>query len=113
MKILAWRLFAVTALVGASLASTAAKPQDSPRTFTVIMDNMDFGTMPEDARVGDTIIWDNRDTVQHTATDRAGSFDVRLQPGKKARTVLKKAGNLALYCIYHPMMRTTLKVAAR
>lgn len=113
MKILAWRLFAVPVLVGASLASTAASPQSSPGTFTVIMDNMDFGAMPEDARVGDTIIWDNRDTVQHTATDRAGGFDVRVLPGKKARTVLKKDGNLAIYCIYHPMMRTTLAVAAR
>jgi hypothetical protein len=26
--------------------------------------------------------------------------------------VLSKTGNLAIYCIYHPMMRTTLRVAA-
>ena len=76
------------------------------------MDAMNFGSMPKDARVGDVIIWENRDTVQHTATARDGSFDVRLQPGEKGRTVLKTAGNLAIYCIYHPMMRTTLRVAA-
>jgi len=100
--------------VGAAslLATSPAQPQSGPRQFTVVMDNMDFGSVPKEAKVGDVIIWDNRDTVQHTATARDGSFDVRLQPGKKGRTVLRKAGNLAIYCIYHPMMRTTLKVAA-
>ena len=103
--------------VAASLACLAlaipSGAQPAPREIVVIMDNMDFGRLPSDAKVGDVIIWDNRDTVQHTATDRAGSFDVRLQPGQKGRTVLRKAGNIALYCIYHPMMRGTLKVAAR
>lgn len=99
-------------LSGAALLVAAARPQSAPREFVVVMDNMNFGRLPADAKVGDTIVWDNRDTVQHTATARDGSFDVRLQPGKKGRTVLRKAGSLAIYCIYHPMMRATLKVAA-
>jgi plastocyanin len=102
--------------LAASLASfTPAAPsgaQPAPREIVVVMDNMTFGRLPSDAKVGDLIVWDNRDTVQHTATARDGSFDVRLQPGKKGRTVLRRAGDLAIYCIYHPMMRATLKVAA-
>ena len=98
----------------ACLASAAPSgAQTAPREFVVVMDNMNFGRLPAGAKVGDVIIWDNRDTVQHTATARDGSFDVRLQPGKKGRTVLRKAGNLAIYCIYHPMMRATLRVAAQ
>jgi len=92
-------------------APSAAQP--APREIVVVMDNMNFGRLPSDAKVGDVIVWDNRDTVQHTATARDGSFDVRLQPGKKGRTVLRRAGDLAIYCIYHPMMRATLKVAAQ
>ena len=99
------------ALVAAVAASAPSAAQNQPRQITIVMDNMVFGRLPSDAKVGDVIIWDNRDTVQHTATDRAGSFDVRLQPGRKGRTTLRKAGNLAIYCIFHPMMRTTLKVA--
>ena len=95
----------------APVAPSAAQP--APREIVVVMDNMNFGRLPSDAKVGDVIVWDNRDTVQHTATARDGSFDVRLQPGKKGRTVLRRAGDLAIYCIYHPMMRATLKVAAR
>ena len=98
----------------ASFASAApSSAQSRPREIVIVMDNMNFGTLPRDAKVGDVIVWDNRDTVQHTATARDGSFDVRLQPGKRGRTVLSKAGNIAIYCIYHPMMRATLKVAAR
>jgi len=100
-------------LVAAMLAMPASAQEASGgREFTVTMDNMVFGRVPADAKVGDTIIWVNNDTVQHTATARDNSFDVRLQPGKRARTVLSKAGNVAVYCIYHPMMRTTLKVVA-
>ena len=101
------------ALVAAVAASAPSAAQNQPRQITIVMDNMVFGRLPTDAKVGDVIIWDNRDTVQHTATDRAGSFDVRLQPGQKGRTVLRTAGDLAIYCIYHPMMRATLKVAAK
>lgn len=103
-------------LVASMTALAPAVPsaaQPAPREIVVVMDNMNFGRLPSDAKVGDVIVWDNRDTVQHTATARDGSFDVRLQPGKKGRTVLRRAGDLAIYCIYHPMMRATLKVAAR
>ena len=104
---------AVLALfLGALGSSATVTAQPAPREFVVVMDNMNFGRLPAGAKVGDVIVWDNRDTVQHTATARDGSFDVRLQPGKKGRTVLRKAGDIAIYCIYHPMMRATLKVAA-
>jgi plastocyanin len=103
---------ATTAILACFALSSPSGAQSGPREIVVVMDNMNFGRLPSDAKVGDVIIWDNRDTVQHTATARDGSFDVRLQPGKTGRTVLRRAGNLAIYCIYHPMMRATLKVAA-
>lgn len=109
------RLLACLGLAASAACLTTATISDAqtaPREIVVTMDNMNFGRLPSDAKVGDVIIWDNRDTVQHTATARDGSFDVRLQPSKKGRTVLTKAGNLAIYCIYHPMMRGTLRVAA-
>lgn len=106
------KTLALALCLGALGASLPLEAQPAPREFVVVMDNMNFGRLPTEAKVGDVIVWDNRDTVQHTATARDGSFDVRLQPGKKGRTVLRKAGSLAIYCIYHPMMRATLRVAA-
>ena len=111
-RTMAKRLAGLVFLAAATAMPAGAQQESGGREITVVMDNMVFGRMPTDAKIGDTIVWVNNDTVQHTATARDGSFDVRLQPGKRARTVLSKAGSLAIYCIYHPMMRTTLRVAA-
>lgn len=104
--------FSLVALVGLSIAGPTAGAQATPQQFTVIMDNMAFGRLPTGAKVGDTIIWVNQDTVEHSATARDGSFDLRLQPGRRGRTVLGKSGNIAIYCVMHPMMRATLRVGA-
>lgn len=98
-------------LAAAPLLSPAAGAQGAGRQFTVTMENMSYNGLPSAAKVGDVIVWDNNDTVQHSATARDGSFDVRLLPGKTARTVLKKAGTINVYCIYHSTMRGSLKVA--
>lgn len=103
----------VAIIMGAGLAlglPTAA--QAAPHEFTVTINNMSYGKLPADAKVGDTIIWANQDTVEHSVTAKDGSFDFRLLPGKRGRTVLKKAGTLAIYCVMHPTMRATLKVAS-
>lgn len=104
---------ALALCLGVLGSSLAVEAQPAPREFVVVMDNMSFGRLPTGAKVGDVIVWDNRDTVQHSATARDNSFDIRLQPGKKGRTVLRKAGNLAVFCTFHPMMRATLRVAAQ
>lgn len=99
-------------LAGLVLATSnvAGQPSSPGKTYVVTMTNMSFGGLPAQAKVVDTIIWNNNDTVQHSATARDGSFDYRLQPGQKARTVLKKKGTMRVDCIYHPTMRGTMKV---
>jgi plastocyanin len=100
------------AATAAALVLNLAMPaQAVAREFTVTMGNMSYGKLPGDAKVGDTIIWVNGDTVEHSATAKDGSFDVRLLPGKRGRTVLSKAGTVQVYCVMHSMMRGTLKVA--
>lgn len=105
-------LWISAALAGLVLATSSVTGQGNApgKTYVVTMTNMSFGGLPAQAKVGDTIIWNNNDTVQHSATARDGSFDYRLQPGQKARTVLKKKGTLRIDCIYHPTMRGTTKV---
>ena len=97
--------------VGLGLGWPAAAVAE-PHELTVTMSNMSYGKLPTDAKVGDTIIWVNADTVEHSVTAKDGSFDLRLLPGKRGRTVLKKAGNVAVYCVMHPTMRATLKVGS-
>jgi plastocyanin len=97
----------------AALLSVPSPPAAAaPRTHIVVMDKMKFGAMPSGLRVGDTIVWVNRDMVRHTATAKTGAFDVDLKAGAKAKTVIRSPGAIPIVCKFHPGMRTTLRVAA-
>jgi len=105
---------AQVAIAMAALSVTvAATSQAAPKQYTVVMSNMNYGALPGGAKVGDTILWVNRDTVPHTVTARDHSFDLRVAPGQSGKLTLQKAGSFPFYCIFHSMMRGTLKVAAK
>ena len=104
-------LLARAALVTALIAAPAAFGDSGGHETTVIMSNMDYGALPSNLKVGDTIVWVNKDTVLHSATARDHSFDVRLNPGQSAKLTLSKAGKIPFICQFHPTMRGTLTVA--
>lgn len=62
------------------------------------------------ARVGDTIEWTNSDFIDHTATDRGGSWDVTIIAGKSERLLLGTAGTFHYFCRFHPDMIGTINV---
>jgi plastocyanin len=96
---------AALVLLPASAAAAA------PRVHTVVIDKMKFGPAPARLRSGDTIIWVNKDMFKHTATARDKSFSVDLPPGTSGKTMIRRSGTIAFYCIYHPGMKGTLNVA--
>jgi|HubBroStandDraft_6_1064221.scaffolds.fasta_scaffold457888_2 plastocyanin len=76
----------------------------------VVISDLTFHDVPATAHVGDTIEWVNKDILDHTATARDGSFDVRLPHGKSGRTVLSRPGKVAFYCRFHPNMTGEIDV---
>jgi plastocyanin len=48
---------------------------------------------------------------KHSATARDKSFNVDLPPKSSGKTVIRHAGTIAFYCIYHPGMTGSLSVA--
>ena len=100
----------ILAPAAALLLWTPPPAAAAPRTHTVVMDKMKFGAVPS-VKVGDTIIWVNKDMFRHTATAKNGAFNVDLAPGAKGKTVIRKAGTIAFICKYHPGMRGVLKVS--
>ena len=103
---------AVLTTVAASAAAVALPAAGRPRTHTIVMEKMRFGPSPAGLRVGDTVVWVNRDLFRHTATAADRSFDVDLAPGASGRTLLRAAGRLAYVCRFHPGMTGQLTVAA-
>lgn len=82
----------------------------APRVHTVIIDKMKFGASLSGIRVGDTILWVNKDMFKHTATARDKSFNIDLPPNTSGKTVIKRSGSISFYCIYHPTMKGALTV---
>ena len=85
----------------------------SGQAAVVTLSNMKFGPIPGGLKVGDSIVFVNKDSVPHTVTARDHTFDLRIGPGQKGRLTLSKAGTFAIYCILHSPMRATMTVAAK
>ena len=92
----------VAASLAAAVVALAAAAPAAATVYTVTIANMAFGPTPANVKVGDTIQWINADIFEHSATAKDGSFDLRLPPKARARTVLKRAGPVAFYCRFHP-----------
>ena len=102
---------AVVLATALPLFGAVAMPSAPHKSYTVVIDKMAFGALPSGLRVGDTVLWVNRDLFRHTATARDGSFNVDLMPGKSVSMVLKSPGTVAFYCTFHPGMRGQLVIA--
>lgn len=110
----AYAIWAAALAAAAAAALAAASPAvAAPREHVVVIDKMKFGPLPARVRVGDAIVWVNRDMFRHTATARDKSFNVDLAPGARGRTLIKRAGAIPFYCVYHPGMKGTLNVGAK
>ncbi len=89
----------------------AAATASQPRVHTIVMANMRFGPVPGNVRVGDVVVWVNRDVVPHTATARNGAFDVNLAARQSSRMAVTRSGTFVFYCRFHPGMTGTLPIA--
>jgi plastocyanin len=103
--------WAVAATVIVCVIGTTADERPKPKTHTVTMENMRF--QPETLTVtrGDTIVWVNKDLVPHTATSKAGGFDSEvIQAEESWRFTVRKKGDFAYVCTFHPTMTAMLRV---
>jgi plastocyanin len=97
---------ALAVLAGLLLAGAAGAEE-----YRIVIDKMQFGPVPAELHVGDTIVWENHDILRHTATARDSSFDIDLEPGTAATMTVGVAGTVAFYCRFHPNMAGTLTIA--
>ena len=109
------RAFARGALIAAAALSvvpaSGVAAAGKGASYTVQISQMRYGSVPDNLKAGDTIVWVNKDTVPHTVTAKDHSFDIRIQPGQRVPLILAKPGTFAFYCVLHPTMRGALKVA--
>jgi plastocyanin len=94
------------AVAGALLSVTPPVPA-AAATHVVVIDKMKFAPVPP-LKVGDTVVFENKDMFRHTVTASNNSFNLDLMPGAIGGLHLNSAGHAAFYCKYHPGMRGTM-----
>ena len=94
----------------ACLALVVAATPAAAETIQVTIDKLVFSPATVEAKVGDTIVWVNKDVFAHTATVKGG-WEVMIPPKKSASLTLSAAGAVDYFCRVHPNMKGRLVVA--
>ena len=92
---------------------SAAVPAN--RTQFVTMTGGAYSPQVLAVAVGDTVVWTNKDTVNHTTvSDNALLWDSgNLKPGASYSHVFKAPGSYVYHCAIHPSMTGTIVVYAQ
>jgi plastocyanin len=107
---LAWAASGGTAAAMALIGCRQA-PARTPVTHTVTIEGMRFTPESLTVKVGDSVVWVNRDMFPHTATSKDGGFDSgSVDPEKSWTFTAQKAGDFRYVCSFHPTMKGTLRI---
>ena len=88
-----------------------AGDQRKVKTHTITIEGMRFQPEMLTVAPGDTIVWVNKDIVPHTATSKTGRFDSKdIQVDKSWKYTVRKKGDFAYICTFHPTMKAMLRV---
>jgi plastocyanin len=80
-------------------------------THQVSIANMAFTPTRITIKAGDSIEWRNRDSAEHTATDKGGAWDTGiLRRNKKAVIRFDTPGDYDYFCEVHPNMQGKITV---
>ena len=82
-----------------------------PARHTVVVAQFEFAPSPLRVSVGDTVVWENRDLVPHTASADDNAWDSGDIPARQSRVVvMREKGEYTYDCLYHSNMKGTLIV---
>jgi plastocyanin len=99
---------ALTLLVW-SVQGAAAAPK--PVTHRLPIEGTTFTPELLTVKVGDTIVWTNKDLFPHTVTSTEGGFDSQaIAPGESFTFKAAKKGEFSYTCTFHPTMKARLRV---
>jgi plastocyanin len=99
------------ALLLCTSASGAAMGGRAARTYTVVIDAVKFQPDALTIKLGDSVVWMNKDLFPHTSTSKAGGWDSKpVDPGEQFKFTPTKEGEFPYTCTLHTTMKGTLKV---
>jgi plastocyanin len=99
-------------LVSAIVAATGMSPGvKSTGTRTISIEEFRFAPIEVTVRLGDTVVWRNRDAFAHTTAADSGSWTSgELQRDHRFQLIPSRTGRFSYHCAAHPVMRGVLIV---
>ena len=112
MATLSYRSLAFAVALGLILFGLgAAADAPIPASHTVMIEGASFQPKVLVVKVGDSVMWVNKDPFPHTVTSRAGDFDSgEIQPGKSWTYTAATKGTFPYICTLHSIMKAMLRV---
>jgi len=105
------RAAAALGLLLCSVMPGAAALPPKPVTHTITIDGTRFQPETLTVKLGDSILWVNKDPFPHTATAKDGQFDSKsIAAGKSWKYKPAKRGDFDYVCRFHPTMAAVLHV---
>lgn len=95
------------------LLSAVLVPADAGDAVHVTINDLVFSPAVVTVKVGDSVVFDNRDFLDHTATSDSGKLDVVLPAQTSAETVMHVEGTFQYICRYHPNMTGEIRVTGK
>jgi len=97
---------------GGTNGGTGGTGGTSPQTFNVSISNFAFNPVGLSIKKGDTVIWTNDDSTQHTVTSDSGSElgSQLLSNGQIYSHTFNNAGTFNYHCSVHSFMGAKITV---
>lgn len=108
-----WRSSCLTAFWAAALLGTAhsSYAQATPKPHVVTIEAMQFTPATIEVKVGEIVIWKNKDPFPHTVTAENRNFDSgSIAANRSWKFKTNKRGTFPYVCTLHPNMKATLIV---
>lgn len=102
-----WALFSVgTWLLSLGAPAFAGAGQEHRARVAVTIENYAYQPDPITIALGTTVVWTNRDEVQHTVVSNDKLFlSPELEANQHFEFTFKKAGTFPYHCSLHPEMK--------
>lgn len=106
-------LVLIVAALAVSIAFLQPSKPDAAETNRVVIEIRAFKYAPRkpSLKVGDQVVWKNRDIVPHTVTALDGSWDSgTIEAGGEWQTTVSASMLTDYYCRFHPMMTAAFTI---
>ncbi|MEJ5961833.1 plastocyanin/azurin family copper-binding protein [Pedobacter immunditicola] len=104
------KIFFMLMALTSTLTSSCSSPPDRPKTYTVEIKDMKFVPEAITVKKGDTVLWVNRDIMNHDVTEEKTKAWKSSPISTGTSWKMEVTNDANYYCSIHVVMKGTIRV---